>query len=46
MHLKLLTYNIHKAIGVDRQFSPERIVEIIEHYDPDICLLQEVDRGA
>lgn len=44
MHIKLLTYNIHKAIGVDRKFAPERIIEILEHYDPDIALLQEVDR--
>ncbi len=46
MRLRVLTYNIHKAIGVDGKFAPERIVEILEHYDPDVALLQEVDRGA
>ncbi|MCA9244715.1 MAG: endonuclease/exonuclease/phosphatase family protein [Phycisphaerales bacterium] len=43
---RLLTYNIHKAIGVDRRFDPDRIGSVIRHYDPDIALLQEVDRYA
>jgi endonuclease/exonuclease/phosphatase family metal-dependent hydrolase len=46
MWLRLLTYNIHKAIGIDGEFAPERIVEILRYYDADIVLLQEVDRGA
>ena len=46
MRLRLLTYNIHRAIGVDREFVPERIVEILRHHDADVVLLQEVDRGA
>ena len=47
MHFRLLTYNIHKGIGgVDRRYCPERIVETIEHYAPDIALLQEVDDGV
>ena len=46
MRFTLLTYNIHKAIGVDGEFDPERIVEILRHHDADIALLQEVDRGV
>jgi endonuclease/exonuclease/phosphatase family metal-dependent hydrolase len=46
VRLRVLTYNIHRAIGVDRRFRPERIVEIVGHYTPDIVLLQEVDEGA
>ena len=46
MRFRLLTYNIHKGIGVDRKFLPERIVEILKHYEPDIALLQEVDDGV
>jgi endonuclease/exonuclease/phosphatase family metal-dependent hydrolase len=46
MLLKVLTYNIHRAIGVDRRFRPERIVGILEHHDADLVLLQEVDEGA
>src|SRR5947199_5561349 len=41
-----MTYNIHRAIGVDRRFRPERIVAIVRHYDPDIVMLQEVDEGV
>ena len=46
MQFRVLTYNIHRAIGVDRKFQPERIVAILRHYDADILLLQEVDRGV
>lgn len=46
MHLRVVTYNIHRAIGVDRRFRPERIVEILRHYGGDVVLLQEVDEGA
>lgn len=46
MNLRVLTYNIHRAIGVDRRFRPERIVEIISHHHPDLALLQEVDEGV
>ena len=46
MQLRILTYNIHRAIGVDRRFRPERIVNILRHHDADIVLLQEVDEGA
>lgn len=46
MIFKVLTYNIHRAIGVDRLFRPSRIVEILNHHDADVCLLQEVDDGV
>lgn len=46
MQLRVLTYNIHRAIGVDRRFRPERIIEILRHHDADVVLLQEVDEGA
>jgi endonuclease/exonuclease/phosphatase family metal-dependent hydrolase len=46
MRFRLLTYNIHRAIGVDRRFAPDRIVEILRHHDAHVVLLQEVDRGA
>jgi endonuclease/exonuclease/phosphatase family metal-dependent hydrolase len=44
--LRVLTYNIHRAIGVDRRFRPGRIASIIGYYHPDIAMLQEVDEGA
>lgn len=43
---RVMTYNIHRAIGVDRRFRPERVLRIIEAYEPDLVLLQEVDDGA
>ena len=46
LRLRVITYNIHRAIGVDRRFRPERMVRILQHYDPDVVLLQEVDEGA
>jgi endonuclease/exonuclease/phosphatase family metal-dependent hydrolase len=44
--LRILTYNIHRAIGMDRRFRPQRIAEILRHYGADIVTLQEVDEGA
>lgn len=41
-----MSYNIHRAIGVDRRFRPERIVRVADHHSPDVLLLQEVDEGA
>lgn len=46
MRLRVLSYNIHRAIGVDRRFRPERIAAIVEYYNPDVAMLQEVDEGA
>ncbi|MFW6170775.1 MAG: endonuclease/exonuclease/phosphatase family protein [Planctomycetota bacterium] len=47
MHLRIITYNIHKGIGgIDRRYRLERIIETIAHYAPDIALLQEVDDGV
>jgi endonuclease/exonuclease/phosphatase family metal-dependent hydrolase len=46
MLLKVLTYNIHRAIGMDRRFRPSRVVEILAHHDADLVFLQEVDEGA
>jgi endonuclease/exonuclease/phosphatase family metal-dependent hydrolase len=47
MRIRLLTYNIHKCIGgVDRRYRPERVLEVLAHYRPDLLLLQEVDDGA
>ncbi len=41
-----MSYNIHRAIGVDRRFRPERILQILDHHAPDLLLLQEVDDGV
>lgn len=46
MKIRILSYNIHRAIGFDRKFSPNRIIEILRGHDADIVLLQEVDEGV
>jgi endonuclease/exonuclease/phosphatase family metal-dependent hydrolase len=47
MQFRLLSYNIHKGIGgVDRKHNLGRIVETLNHYSPDIAVLQEVDEGV
>ena len=46
MRLRVLSYNIHRCIGVDRRFRPERVVSVLRHYQADVVLLQEVDEGV
>ncbi len=46
MRLRLLTYNIHRAIGLDRRFRPERVAAILADHGADVVLLQEVDEGV
>jgi endonuclease/exonuclease/phosphatase family metal-dependent hydrolase len=46
LSLRLITYNIHRAIGVDRRFRPQRIADILRHYNADVVMLQEVDEGV
>lgn len=41
-----MNHNIHRAIGVDRRFRPERMIHSIESHEPDIVLPQEVDDGV
>lgn len=47
MSFRLLSYNIHKGIGgIDRKYNLARIEAVLERYQPDIALLQEVDDGV
>jgi len=46
MRLRVVSYNIHRAIGVDRRFRPERVIRILSAHDADLVLLQEVDEGV
>ncbi|HJV35048.1 endonuclease/exonuclease/phosphatase family protein [Geomonas sp.] len=41
----IMTYNVHSCIGTDGQLSPLRIAEVIDHYNPDVVALQELDAG-
>lgn len=44
MRLRLASYNIQKAVGVDFRRDPERIIEVVNRLDADIVALQEVDK--
>lgn len=45
--IRVMTYNIHKAIGgVDRRYDLQRVMDIIDHHSPDVAFLQEVDEGV
>ena len=46
MLIRVLSYNMHRAIGVDRLFRPDRIAKVINHHQADVVLLQEVDVGV
>ncbi|MCA0026644.1 MULTISPECIES: endonuclease/exonuclease/phosphatase family protein [unclassified Mesorhizobium] len=37
------SYNVHKCIGVDRKFDPDRTSRVIREIDPDVIALQEAD---
>lgn len=43
--LRLMTYNVHRCVGLDRRHSPERIADVIAGYAPDIVALQELEVG-
>ena len=42
---RVLTYNIHRCVGVDRRLDIDRIASVIAAQRPDIVALQEVDVG-
>ncbi|MCB8819916.1 endonuclease/exonuclease/phosphatase family protein [Microvirga rosea] len=44
-NVRILTYNVHRWLGTDRQISPGRIAEVIASCQPDIVALQEVRVG-
>ena len=43
--LRIMTYNVHRCVGVDRKLDPGRIAAVIAQARPDIVALQEVDVG-
>lgn len=43
MRLTIATYNIHAGIGVDDQFRPARIVQVLQELKANIIALQEVE---
>ncbi|MCA9070027.1 MAG: endonuclease/exonuclease/phosphatase family protein [Planctomycetaceae bacterium] len=46
IRLRVLSYNIHHAEGVDRKLDLERIANVIQSVQPDLVALQEVDQNV
>lgn len=48
MKLRLATWNIHGAVGLDRRYDPGRIAAVLAEIDADVLALQEFGsrRGA
>lgn len=44
--LTIATYNIHRAVGRDGRFSPNRIVDVVAEIGADVIALQEVPLGG
>lgn len=44
MRLTFASYNIRKAVGLDRRRDPERILAVLREIDADVIALQEADR--
>jgi endonuclease/exonuclease/phosphatase family metal-dependent hydrolase len=42
---RIVTYNVHRCLGVDRRLDVGRVAEVIAAQSPDIVALQEVDVG-
>ncbi len=38
------SYNIHKCVGIDRRFDPDRVMRVIGEIGADVIALQEADR--
>ena len=44
MQLTFASYNIHKAVGVDGQRNPDRILAVLKEIGADVVAVQEIDR--
>lgn len=42
---RILTYNVHRCVGVDRKLDVGRVAAVIAELEPDIVALQELDVG-
>jgi len=44
--LRVMSYNIHVGVGMDKKLDLQRIADVIIKEKPDLVGLQEVDRGV
>ncbi len=40
--VRIVTYNVHRCVGLDRRLRPQRIARVLQQIDADIIGLQEV----
>src|SRR5215207_5217855 len=40
---RIVTYNVHRCVGIDGRLSPRRIADVLAACEPDIVALQELD---
>ncbi len=45
LSLRIMTYNVHRCIGMDGKLSPVRIARVIARHRPELVALQELDIG-
>ena len=43
--LRIMTYNVHRCVGMDSKLAVERIARVIARANPDVVALQELDVG-
>lgn len=42
---RIVTYNVHRCVGNDRQLDVSRVADVLARLEPDIVALQELDVG-
>ena len=41
--MRVVTWNVHRCIGIDGAYRPERILEVLRALNADVIALQEID---
>jgi endonuclease/exonuclease/phosphatase family metal-dependent hydrolase len=41
--MRVVSWNIHRCLGMDGMYSPRRVATLLEQLQPDVVALQEVD---
>lgn len=41
--MRVVSWNVHRCIGTDKEYRPDRIVEVLMKLNADVIALQEVD---
>src|SRR5438094_9510646 len=44
--IRVMTYNIHVGVGMDKKLDLARVADVINAQHPDLVGLQQVDRGV